>query len=173
MICTVPYHTNLLDGPALRATALITYANWLVKNSNSTFVKSKVWPVLKLDLDYTATFWNASAYVCILYYIGIFIKPFFPLASISGRRFPLVLSSHRPPNIVLFERVLRLQQKLARSLLLLSTQSRLTTFCASYKSVHIPSQFDMVFDLFMMALRPIGTRLLVSSPLTPGVDDRG
>ncbi|KAH9480596.1 Glucoamylase [Psilocybe cubensis] len=50
------------DGPALRATALTTYAEWLIKTSNSSFVKSKIWPVLKLDLDYTATFWNASAF---------------------------------------------------------------------------------------------------------------
>ncbi|PPR00430.1 hypothetical protein CVT24_004491 [Panaeolus cyanescens] len=51
-----------LDGPALRATALIAYSNWLVANSNSTFVTSKVWPVIKLDLDYVATFWNQTGF---------------------------------------------------------------------------------------------------------------
>ncbi|CAA7262982.1 unnamed protein product [Cyclocybe aegerita] len=50
------------DGPALRATALITYANWLIENSNASFVASNIWPVVKLDLDYTARLWNQSTY---------------------------------------------------------------------------------------------------------------
>ncbi|KAJ3506296.1 hypothetical protein NLJ89_g6948 [Agrocybe chaxingu] len=50
------------DGPALRATALITYANWLIESSNASFVTSNVWPVVKLDLDYTARLWNQSTY---------------------------------------------------------------------------------------------------------------
>lgn len=51
------------DGPALRSTTLITYANWLMSNGNSTFVTSTLWPVIKLDLDYVATFWNQSTCV--------------------------------------------------------------------------------------------------------------
>ncbi|KAF8903104.1 glycoside hydrolase family 15 protein [Gymnopilus junonius] len=50
------------DGPALRATALITYANWLIANSNTTFVTNSLWPVIKLDLDYVSTFWNQSTF---------------------------------------------------------------------------------------------------------------
>ncbi|KAF8158198.1 glucoamylase [Crassisporium funariophilum] len=50
------------DGPALRAIALITYANWLLTNSNTTFVASTLWPILKLDLDYVATSWNATGF---------------------------------------------------------------------------------------------------------------
>ncbi|KAF8158199.1 glucoamylase [Crassisporium funariophilum] len=50
------------DGPALRATTLITYANWLIAKRNKTFVTSTMWPVLKLDLDYTATYWNQSGF---------------------------------------------------------------------------------------------------------------
>ncbi|KAF9454874.1 carbohydrate-binding module family 20 protein [Macrolepiota fuliginosa MF-IS2] len=50
------------DGPALRATALIQYANWLISNGNTSYVTSKVWPVVKLDLDYTANYWNQSGF---------------------------------------------------------------------------------------------------------------
>ncbi|KIM43275.1 carbohydrate-binding module family 20 protein [Hebeloma cylindrosporum] len=51
---------NIDDGPALRATALVTYANWLVDNSNTSFVTSNIWPVLKLDLDYVSIYWNQT-----------------------------------------------------------------------------------------------------------------
>lgn len=50
------------DGPALRSTALITYANWLIAQSNSTHVVQKLWPVIKLDLDYVANKWNSSGF---------------------------------------------------------------------------------------------------------------
>ncbi|TFK40812.1 glycoside hydrolase family 15 protein [Crucibulum laeve] len=50
------------DGPPLRAISLITYANWLIANSNTTYVTGKVWPVIKLDLDYTAKHWNQSGF---------------------------------------------------------------------------------------------------------------
>ena len=52
-----------IDGPALRATALISYANWLMANSNTSFVASTMWPVIQLDLDYLANLWNQSTYV--------------------------------------------------------------------------------------------------------------
>ncbi|KDR82587.1 hypothetical protein GALMADRAFT_275746 [Galerina marginata CBS 339.88] len=50
------------DGPALRATALITYANWLIANSNTSYVTSILWPILKLDLDYVASSWNFTGF---------------------------------------------------------------------------------------------------------------
>ncbi|KAN0127410.1 glucoamylase [Lactarius tabidus] len=50
------------DGPALRSTTLITYANWLLSKGNSTFVTDTLWPVIKLDLDYVATYWNLSTF---------------------------------------------------------------------------------------------------------------
>jgi len=50
------------DGPALRATTFITYANWLLKNGNSTYVTSQLWPAIKLDLDYVAQNWNQSTF---------------------------------------------------------------------------------------------------------------
>lgn len=51
-----------IDGPALRATALMAYADWLIDNSNKSFVDSNIWPVLKLDLDYTANYWNRTTF---------------------------------------------------------------------------------------------------------------
>ncbi|THH07791.1 hypothetical protein EW145_g3149 [Phellinidium pouzarii] len=50
------------DGPALRATALITYSNWLISNSNTTFVSSTLWPMIKLDLDYVSLNWNLTTF---------------------------------------------------------------------------------------------------------------
>ncbi|RDB14710.1 hypothetical protein Hypma_016313 [Hypsizygus marmoreus] len=50
------------DGPALRAIALITYADWLIANSNTTHVVQKIWPVVKLDIDYVANKWNNSGF---------------------------------------------------------------------------------------------------------------
>lgn len=48
------------DGPALRATAIINYANWLIDDGNSSWVTNNLWPVIKLDLDYVANNWNQS-----------------------------------------------------------------------------------------------------------------
>ena len=45
------------DGPPLRATALIAYANWLVKNGYSSTAKDVVWPVIQNDLTYSAQYW--------------------------------------------------------------------------------------------------------------------
>jgi hypothetical protein len=53
----------LLDGPALRSTALITYANWLLAHGNGSFVTDTLWPVIQRDLDYVATEWNQSTSV--------------------------------------------------------------------------------------------------------------
>ncbi|KAH9080399.1 glucoamylase [Lactarius deliciosus] len=59
---TGPWGRPQRDGPALRSTALITYANWLLSNGNSTFVTNTLWPVIKLDLDYVSTYWNQSTF---------------------------------------------------------------------------------------------------------------
>ncbi|KAG6845598.1 hypothetical protein H0H87_006651 [Tephrocybe sp. NHM501043] len=50
------------DGPALRSIALITYANWLLEQKNVTYVTQKIWPVVKLDLDYVTNRWNSSGF---------------------------------------------------------------------------------------------------------------
>lgn len=52
-----------LDGPALRSTTLITYANWLIANGNTSFVTDTLWPILELDLNYVAGNWNQSTCV--------------------------------------------------------------------------------------------------------------
>lgn len=54
------------DGPALRSTALITYANYLLADGNSSVVTDDIWPVAKIDLDYVAQNWNQTGYVLTL-----------------------------------------------------------------------------------------------------------
>jgi glucoamylase len=51
------------DGPALRATALMQYAGWLLENGNSTYVEKSLWPIIRLDLDYVAANWRQSTSV--------------------------------------------------------------------------------------------------------------
>ncbi|KAJ7147179.1 glucoamylase [Mycena crocata] len=50
------------DGPALRATAMIAYANWLLKNTSASDVVADLWPIIKLDLDYVTNAWNQSGF---------------------------------------------------------------------------------------------------------------
>ncbi|KAI6016242.1 glycoside hydrolase family 15 protein [Pisolithus marmoratus] len=50
------------DGPALRATTLMTYANWLLQQNNASYVTNTLWPIIQLDLDYVASSWNLSTY---------------------------------------------------------------------------------------------------------------
>ena len=53
--------TDGVDGPALRSTAIITYANWLLANGNGTsYVTGTLWPMIKLDLDYVMDNWNET-----------------------------------------------------------------------------------------------------------------
>ena len=54
---------SYLDGPALRATALMQYAGWLLENGNSTYVEKSLWPIIRLDLDYVAANWRQSTSV--------------------------------------------------------------------------------------------------------------
>ncbi|EUC57047.1 glucoamylase [Rhizoctonia solani AG-3 Rhs1AP] len=48
------------DGPALRATTMITYANSL--GASDSYVTGTIWPMLKLDLDYVAQYWNSTGF---------------------------------------------------------------------------------------------------------------
>ncbi|KAG6857730.1 hypothetical protein H0H87_004146 [Tephrocybe sp. NHM501043] len=50
------------DGPALRANALITWANYLISQGNSSYVTGSLWPILKLDLDYVSANWNQTGF---------------------------------------------------------------------------------------------------------------
>lgn len=50
------------DGPALRATALITYSQWLVAQGDAYTVISSIWPIIRNDLAYVGQFWNQTGF---------------------------------------------------------------------------------------------------------------
>ncbi|KAK4226342.1 Six-hairpin glycosidase-like protein [Podospora fimiseda] len=50
------------DGPPLRATAMIQYANYLVQNGEKDRVKTEIWPIIANDLAYVGHYWNASGF---------------------------------------------------------------------------------------------------------------
>jgi glucoamylase len=50
------------DGPALRATALTLYANWLIDHDARSEAVQNVWPVIAKDLQYTARYWNQTGF---------------------------------------------------------------------------------------------------------------
>ncbi|KAF2106605.1 1, 4-alpha-D-glucan glucohydrolase [Lophiotrema nucula] len=50
------------DGPALRATALITYGNWLLDSGDEDEARDQVWPVVQNDLNYVAQYWNDTTF---------------------------------------------------------------------------------------------------------------
>ncbi|KAJ4135994.1 hypothetical protein NW768_003602 [Fusarium equiseti] len=50
------------DGPALRATAIITYANWLIENGYTSTASDIIWPVVRNDLNYVAQYWNQTGF---------------------------------------------------------------------------------------------------------------
>ncbi|GAQ08169.1 glucoamylase [Aspergillus lentulus] len=50
------------DGPALRATTLISYANLMIDNGHFSTVESSVWPIIQNDLSYVTEFWNSSTF---------------------------------------------------------------------------------------------------------------
>jgi glucoamylase len=53
-----PHH----DGPALRATTLTIYANWLIANDQKAKATEKVWPVIAKDLAYSFRYWNQTGF---------------------------------------------------------------------------------------------------------------
>lgn len=50
------------DGPALRASALITYGNYLIAQDKKDLALSNVWPAVKNDLAYVAQYWNQTGF---------------------------------------------------------------------------------------------------------------
>ncbi|KAJ5178483.1 Six-hairpin glycosidase [Penicillium coprophilum] len=50
------------DGPALRATAMITYGNSLISKKKEDVVKSNIWPSVQNDLNYVAQYWNQTGF---------------------------------------------------------------------------------------------------------------
>lgn len=50
------------DGPALRASALITYSKWLIVNGQKSEATSKVWPIIRNDLSFVGQYWNRTGF---------------------------------------------------------------------------------------------------------------
>ncbi|EEA23089.1 glycoside hydrolase 15 protein [Talaromyces marneffei ATCC 18224] len=50
------------DGPALRATAMIAYANYLINNGQTSTAKEIIWPIVQNDLAYVAQYWNQTTF---------------------------------------------------------------------------------------------------------------
>ncbi|KAI6780390.1 Glucoamylase-like protein [Emericellopsis cladophorae] len=69
------------DGPALRAIALLGYAQWLIENGYESTANDIVWPVVRNDLEYSAQYWT---------------QPGFDLwEEVNGQSFFTVASLHR------------------------------------------------------------------------------
>lgn len=50
------------DGPALRVTSLIAYANWLISKDQVTVVVSDIWSIIANDLAYIGQYWNQTTF---------------------------------------------------------------------------------------------------------------
>lgn len=50
------------DGPALRVSALVSYANYLISTGHTDTVKSVIWPIVQNDLSYVSEHWNETTY---------------------------------------------------------------------------------------------------------------
>ncbi|KAF2755745.1 Glucoamylase [Pseudovirgaria hyperparasitica] len=50
------------DGPALRATASLAYAKYLIANGNATTAKDIIWPIVNNDLSYVTQYWNQTGF---------------------------------------------------------------------------------------------------------------
>ncbi|KAM0165496.1 hypothetical protein ACHAPG_000167 [Botrytis cinerea] len=50
------------DGPALRATAMITYSKWLIANGYTSTVQTIIWPIIRNDLSYVTQYWNQTGF---------------------------------------------------------------------------------------------------------------
>lgn len=46
------------DGPALRATALMTYGRWLIDHDHTNTARDIIWPIVSNDLNYVAEHWS-------------------------------------------------------------------------------------------------------------------
>lgn len=50
------------DGPALRATALMTYGGHLLESGGKAQVQSDIWPIVEKDLGYVTQNWNQTGF---------------------------------------------------------------------------------------------------------------
>ncbi|KAF1954058.1 putative glycosyl hydrolase, family 15 [Byssothecium circinans] len=59
-----PWGRPQRDGPALRATALITYSRWLLESNNAAdFTEANnIWDIIQNDLNYVAQYWNQTGF---------------------------------------------------------------------------------------------------------------
>ncbi|CAI6294308.1 unnamed protein product [Periconia digitata] len=59
-----PWGRPQRDGPALRATALITYSRWLLNTSVAADRKEadSIWDIIQNDLNYVAQYWNQTGF---------------------------------------------------------------------------------------------------------------
>lgn len=118
------------DGPALRATALITYARWLVANGYTSTAQSLVWPVIRNDLSYVAQNWYVYHHIW-------FHTPYWQIIGTRlvltyGRKFvDLASSPLLPPIVRLSKVVLWLLNSVPHAL---TAIHKLHKSCASCKS---------------------------------------
>ncbi|KAI9924192.1 hypothetical protein MW887_007142 [Aspergillus wentii] len=59
---TGPWGRPQRDGPALRASALISYGNHLLRQGKQSQVKNNIWPIVKNDLAYVGQYWNQTGF---------------------------------------------------------------------------------------------------------------
>ncbi|KDQ19153.1 carbohydrate-binding module family 20 protein [Botryobasidium botryosum FD-172 SS1] len=57
-----PWGRPQRDGPALRSTAMISFANYLFTTGESSYVTTTIWPIVQLDLDYVQNNWNMTGF---------------------------------------------------------------------------------------------------------------
>ncbi|KAL8296726.1 hypothetical protein RB597_006037 [Gaeumannomyces tritici] len=50
------------DGPALRAIAMMGYANWLLTNGYTSTIRDILWPVIRNDIAYVSQYWNQTGF---------------------------------------------------------------------------------------------------------------
>ncbi|KAF8322021.1 glucoamylase [Clavulina sp. PMI_390] len=50
------------DGPALRATAMITLGNYLISKGNTSYPTNTLWPKIQIDLDFVSQNWNNTGF---------------------------------------------------------------------------------------------------------------
>lgn len=50
------------DGPALRATAMIAYANYLIGKGQTSAAADIIWPIVSNDLSYVSQNWNQTGF---------------------------------------------------------------------------------------------------------------
>ncbi|KAL2818000.1 putative glucoamylase precursor [Aspergillus cavernicola] len=50
------------DGPALRASSLIAYGNYLINNDQEALAIANIWPIVQNDLAYVGQYWTGTTF---------------------------------------------------------------------------------------------------------------